>query len=1011
MASLADTLADTGRPAAFDRRPRKPSRRLRLPLGLVASFAVIVLLAIVAVVVSWQSYLSSRAMLISASDDMITWIRETTEEKVKTQIQPAGVQLDFFARSPLSSATTLPDRLLQVPLMAEVLAHNRLLESTYIGYPNGEFILFRLLRDDQLMRERLGAPEGAALAVQSQTRDETGHMVGEVRFFDSGNGLIEGHVTPAYKYDPRDRPWYKLASQQAAPVLTDPYVFFTTRQPGITLAQKATDGGGIVGLDIRISGLGEQVRQIHITPSTEIAIVNRRDTVVGYTDMSKVVVQDGDGELRLASIGELHSAPLDAANALDPKDGVQAKGAYAANGRTWQVVQSFVTVTEDRKIRLLLAIPNDEFFAQARQLVTEQFLTVGMITIAACGIAWLLTRIAVRPLTRLAAETGKIEHFDFSSDVRIASPFGEIDDLGRGVDRMRRTIRKFVGIGQALAAERDFKSLLRRLLEKTILIAQGDGGAIYMLDEHPGFMVPELVLWVESETPKEERLGGLIAIEEKGIFAEIRQALQTREPVVAIRPLEAEELKVFNLRAMVDTLNAVKLAFVIVPLLDRNQVPFGFLMVTKAIREGEPEHEIEMRHVQLIYAVSGSASVAIQNKQLLEAQKSLIDSLIRLVAGAIDAKSAYTAGHCQRVPVLTRMLAEAGAAQTEGLCRDFKPTPEEWEALDIAAWLHDCGKVTTPEYVVDKATKLETIYDRIHEIRMRFELLKQTAETIYWRAVANGQDRNEARAALEAEWRALDDDFAFIASCNEGGEFMDPARIERIRKIAARRWKRTLSMRLGASYEEKARMERQPEPPLPTYEPLLVDRPDHVVELAGRDIIPPDNRWGFQMKAPKVKYNRGEVYNLSIQRGTLTDEERYRINDHIVQTIIMLESLPFPKHLKNVPELAGGHHEKMDGSGYPKRLKGSDMSIVARMMAIADVFEALTAADRPYKKAKKLSEAVRIMGFMKKDHHLDPDLLDLFLTSGVWRAYAERFLAPEQIDEPDIRAVVDIKPS
>src|SRR5262249_10321779 len=158
-------------------------------------------------------------------------------------------------------------------------------------------------------------------------------------------------------------------------------------------------------------------------------------------------------------------------------------------------------------------------------------------------------------------------------------------------------------------------------------------------------------------------------------------------------------------------------------------------------------------------------------------------------------------------------------------------------------------------------------------------------------------------------------------------------------------------------------------------------------ELAERDIIAADNPWGFSLTVPKVKFNRGEVYNLCVARGTLTDEERYRINDHIVQTIIMLESLPFPKHLKNVPELGGGHHEKMDGTGYPKRLRGGDMSAVARMMAIADVFEALTAADRPYKKAKKLSEAVKIMGFMKKDNHLDPELMDLFLTSGVWREY------------------------
>jgi hypothetical protein len=198
---------------------------------------------------------------------------------------------------------------------------------------------------------------------------------------------------------------------------------------------------------------------------------------------------------------------------------------------------------------------------------------------------------------------------------------------------------------------------------------------------------------------------------------------------------------------------------------------------------------------------------------------------------------------------------------------------------------------------------------------------------------------------------------------------------------------------------------------LPVDEFLLADRDDHLIYHAERDLVGSGNPWGFQVSGPQYKYNRGEIYNLCISRGTLTPEERHHINDHIVQTIIMLESLPFPPHLKNVPELAGGHHEKMDGTGYPKKLRGDQMSPVARMMAIADVFEALTAADRPYKKAKKLSEAIRIMGSMKRSHHLDPDLLDLFLLSGVWRDYARRFLDPEQIDEPDIDSVLGIRPA
>jgi hypothetical protein len=314
--------------------------------------------------------------------------------------------------------------------------------------------------------------------------------------------------------------------------------------------------------------------------------------------------------------------------------------------------------------------------------------------------------------------------------------------------------------------------------------------------------------------------------------------------------------------------------------------------------------------------------------------------------------------------------------------------------------------VTTPEYVVDKATKLETIYDRIHEVRMRFEVLKRDAEIACLKAIAAGGDERALRAALERELKTLDEEFAFIAACNEGGEFMAPEKIARLKTIAARTWQRTLDDRLGVSWDEAKRMARTPAAPLPATETLLADKPGHIIEREAKDLMPDDNPWGFKLKVPEHLYNRGELYNLSIARGTLTEEERFKINDHIVQTIIMLTKLPFPKHLKSVAELAGGHHEKMDGTGYPKRLARGDMSVQARIMAIADIFEALTATDRPYKKGKMLSEAIKIMSFMKKDQHIDPELFDLFLSSGVYLDYARRYLEPRFIDTVDVASYV-----
>jgi len=304
--------------------------------------------------------------------------------------------------------------------------------------------------------------------------------------------------------------------------------------------------------------------------------------------------------------------------------------------------------------------------------------------------------------------------------------------------------------------------------------------------------------------------------------------------------------------------------------------------------------------------------------------------------------------------------------------------------------------------VVDKATKLETIYDRIHEVRMRFEVLKRDAEIEMLKGLLDGGDAVELGKIFEDRIAQLDEDYAFVAECNVGGEFMADEKVDRIKEIAKLKWTRTLSDRIGISYDEAKRKERDEEPSLPVVESLLDDRYDHIIIREEHDLLPPDNKWGFDMTVPEHKFNLGEVYNLCIGRGTLTEEDRYKINDHIVQTIIMLESLPFPKHLKRVPEYAGGHHEKMDGTGYPRKLEKKDMTIPARIMAIADIFEALTAADRPYKAPKKLSDSVKIMSFMKKDAHIDDELFELFLTSGVYKDYAEKFLLPEQLDEVDI---------
>jgi HD-GYP domain-containing protein (c-di-GMP phosphodiesterase class II) len=355
-----------------------------------------------------------------------------------------------------------------------------------------------------------------------------------------------------------------------------------------------------------------------------------------------------------------------------------------------------------------------------------------------------------------------------------------------------------------------------------------------------------------------------------------------------------------------------------------------------------------------VESLAAHAALALDSRMLLEAQGELLESFIRLIAAAIDSKSPYTGNHCERVPVLVEMLAEAACGASDGPFADFKLSDEEWYELRIAAWLHDAGKVTTPVHIMDKATKLEAIVDRIAEIRLRAEILIRDEHTSMLEAILAGESREIAEARYQKAKGEIEDDLAVIERANLGGEFLLPEVAERLKQIARR------------TFTERG-----------VVRPLLDER---------------------------------DLENLLVARGTLTEAERITINGHMVETIRMLEALPFPRHLRRVPEYAGAHHERMDGKGYPKGLYAGDLSIPARMMAIADVFEALTADDRPYKKAKKLSEAMRIMGAMKRDHHLDPELFDLFVRSKTYLRYAEKYLAPDLRDVVDEEALLAIKP-
>lgn len=414
------------------------------------------------------------------------------------------------------------------------------------------------------------------------------------------------------------------------------------------------------------------------------------------------------------------------------------------------------------------------------------------------------------------------------------------------------------------------------------------------------------------------------------------------------------------------------------------------------------EVEIVESRVQEFHNLGGAMnkmSLSIQEHE--QAQRELMDAFIKLIAQAIDEKSPHTGGHCERVPQLAFMLIKEAEKADSGPFREFSfKSAEEWREFEVAAWLHDCGKIITPERIIDKGTKLETLYNRIHEVRMRFEVLWRDAEIDYLLKKA-GPKANDTILLAEKKQKQqqLRQDFAFIANANIGSESMSEKDVKALEKLAQQTWQRHFDNRLGLSHIELSRYHKVTDN-LPVTESLLSDKPEHLEPRVRNTDYDPS--LGIKMKIPEYLYNTGELYNLSITSGTLTAEDRFKINEHIISTIQMLENLPFPDELKRVPRYASTHHETMKGTGYPRGLSAEDLSIPERVMALADIYEALTATDRPYKKAKTISQSIDILHKMALNEHIDIDVFELFLKSGVHLQYARNFLAASQIDHVDI---------
>lgn len=530
-------------------------------------------------------------------------------------------------------------------------------------------------------------------------------------------------------------------------------------------------------------------------------------------------------------------------------------------------------------------------------------------------------------------------------------------------------VKRLNAIGVALSAQKDQSKLLEMILNSARELTHADAGTLYMVEPNNDSLRFVMV----QNDQLNIHLGGSgqpVGDSFSLIPLHLPDGSPNERMIVAwsvlnkktARIKDAYHEKGFDFsgtRAFDEKTGYRSKSFLTIPLLNHEGEVIAALQLLNKIDSAGTTVEFDEEDQGIAESLASQAAVALTNRRLIDELRTLFDSFTQVIASAIDSKSAHTGAHCRRVPDVTLMLAEAANGINFPGLEGFSMTDEDRYELKTAAWLHDCGKVVTPHHIMEKSTKLETLVDRIHFIADRFEILRRDLEIAKLKetlaAAKQGKQLDESRLTFYNQLETqLKDDLAFLQLANTGGEFMADEHLARVTNLSKKGW-------IDANGQRKA---------------LLSD---------------------------------DEVANLCIRRGTLNQDERKIMEGHMVHTLAMLEQLPFPRHLQRVPEYAGGHHERMDGKGYPRGLTREQMSIPARIMGIADVFEALTAHERPYKKPMPLSQALTIMGRMVEDKHLDGDIYTLFVYKKVYLDYAKKHLRDEQIDEVDINTLPGIQ--
>ncbi|QOP40572.1 HD domain-containing phosphohydrolase [Sulfurimonas marina] len=1030
--------------------------RRSIRTNILGIFLIIV--AIVALSLLTSQYYFNNSMAIESTHKTFKLISTNISEEITSNNRDIeDILKTNTANTKLYKKITFDYNHPALDTCIQIMSLNKNIYATYFAHKEGTFYEVINMHESPLLFETYKAPKDTRWIVLIHINNKV-----EYYYLDATKKLLK-QSSKIKKYNPLSRPWYKSAVNTNKPIMTEPYLFTNLKNTGTTYAVELKKKGSVLAIDMTMKKLNNFLHLQKFEKNSEIFLFNSNGNIlassnaleqnsknnfqksepVNFTQEEQEYIKNSPPLIvsnekdwvpfDFQSAGKPTGYSIDLLHLMAKKSGLKLE---FINGLTWkQIIQNF----KNKEIDIVQSIYktpqreqfglfSDPIYHFKNYFITNQHTTnvysLKDLNYKRVGVVegW-----AIEDLIKEKYPKIQLKRYDDLTSSILALSQDDIDAI--------------------IETKEAFQFLTKQLYVKNLTIgawcAEYDNyepRAIYLMSQKDDpILLSILNKTIQSITPQEKALlkykwftknsNNNTMIDPpimehflKGKQHVVEYSTNKKHYYAIYKPLQNGHL-FLGIKLDSDVLLApyyenMKFSFIIAIILLILSLPVIFYatrIIIEPIKDLIVENEkiknrqftkvnnINTNIIEFIELSNSMFSMSLSIDEYQRSQEHLLDSIVKLIADSIDAKSPYTGGHCKRVPVIAQMLVEKANESNEGIFKEFKlETEDELREFELGAWLHDCGKVTTPEYVVDKSTKLETIYNRIHEIRTRFEVLWRDAQIRYLEARLNDKDEQQALEQFKKEQAQLLKDFEFIASVNIGGEFMSQEQQQRVKDISEKEWIRHFDDSLGLGEEESLRYDKSKASTLPVTEKLLSDKQEHIVKRESFD-YEAYRRSGFKLEVPQYLYNYGEVYNLCIEKGTLSEEERYKINEHVIMTIKMLQDIPFPKHLTNIPEYAGTHHETLIGTGYPKQLTKDELSIPARIMAIADIFEALTASDRPYKKAKTLSESLKILSFMVKDQHIDGDIFKLFLESDLHNIYAKKYLTPEQIDSVNIK--------